>query len=508
MIAWQGKMGFASVDHGMVALAFGESPSSREDPLALAAEWPCPIPLTPLEQALQQCVFRSGLTRQAWLQRLARSIDKPGLIPLLWLLPRGWRLAPAQLPPHLQTLAGVLERGLLTPTLLAALADDLPHLLPQAAPNTPTALRLWAPSDDPDPVPTLAALLGLPVPIAPLQGVGGAAAPRAAMHRTAAPPSPFVQLTGGLIWGNQGLNQEQSQQERERNSRCARVLNRLGANLLGGDPLDLEGCRSSAGLVGELERQGWQVWAQLRCGITSFGLGASLPLEDGEGWSQVPLALPIRTGLLDPQGTERLSLLPHCCLEMDWRRGEDTIRVQFYQGTEGLCGWEGLNDLHRPWQNDRHNGTLRYFGERYTGKRLADVLDLCDGMALVHNLEASERHLLHGGYGPLGLCIDSAALLQQALEGRCQVFPVLLGGIWRERLLKRSQRVLATAPLGEGQRRTLEGYQRALGALPYDGFLQGAGAAQALERLRACQPSSSPFVLVGALAQPKPSCRG
>ncbi|MFN9991392.1 MAG: arginine repressor, partial [Cyanobacteriota bacterium] len=149
-----------------------------------------------------------------------------------------------------------------------------------------------------------------------------------------------------------------------------------------------------------------------------------------------------------------------------------------------------------------------YFGERYTGKRLADVLDLCDGMALVHNLEASERHLLHGGYGPLGLCIDSAALLQQALEGRCQVFPVLLGGIWRERLLKRSQRVLATAPLGEGQRRTLEGYQRALGALPYDGFLQGAGAAQALERLRACQPSSSPFVLVGALAQPKPSCRG
>ena len=142
---------------------------------------------------------------------------------------------------------------------------------------------------------------------------------------------------------------------------------------------------------------------------------------------------------------------------------EDTIRLQCYQGNGGLCGWEGLNDLHRPWQNDRNNGTIRSFGERYTGQRLADGLDLCDGMAFVHNLEASERHLLHGGYGPLGLCIDSAALLQQALGGRCQAFPVLLGRIWRERLLKRSQRVLATAPLGDPQRRALEGDQSACG---------------------------------------------
>ncbi|MFM7640092.1 MAG: hypothetical protein ACKO45_00820 [Cyanobium sp.] len=480
-------MGLAFVGRGMVALAFGESPSPCEDPLALAAEWPCPIPLTPLEEALEHSVCRSGLNRQAWLQRLARSIDKPALIPLLWLLPRGWRLAPAQLPSRLQSLAGVLERGLLTPTLLAALADDLPHLLPPSPPNTPTALRLWALRDDPDPVLSLAALVRLPaldaVPAHP------------ARH------SPFTQLTGGLIWGNQGLSHEQTQQERARNSRCARLLNRLGANLLGGDPWAVEGCRSSAALVGELERQGWQVWAQLRCGVTSFGLGASLPLEGGQGWSQVPLALPIRTGLLDGEGAERVSLLPHCCLEMEWRRGEETIRLQYYQGNEGLCGWEGLNDLHRPWQNDRHNGTLRYLGERYIGERLADVLDLCDGMALVHNLEASERHLLYGGYGPLGLCIDSAALLQQALEGRCQVFPVLLGGIWRERLHRRSQMVLASAPLAEGQRQALRDYQDALGALPHDGFLQGEAAAQALERLRVCQPCSSPFVVVDRLRQ-------
>lgn len=477
----------------MGLLAPRESSPEQGDPLALAPDWPCPTPLISLQEALEQSLARSGLSRQEWLRQLARTLNQPALLPLLWLLPKGWRLAPAALAPRLQPLAGVVERGLLTPTVLAALTDDLPHLLPPAAPTAPTALALWEAASSPPLPASLAALLALP-----------AADPPSALPSPAGGPPTlgrFAQLTGGLVWGNQGLSYEQSPQERRRNSVCAQALNCLGATLLGGDPWAVAGCRSSAALAGLLEAQGWQVWAQLRCGVTSFGLGASLPMEGGEGWRQVPLALPIRTGLLDGAGAERVALLPHCCLEMEWRREGEIIRLQYYQGTEGLCGWEGQNDLHRPWQNDRQNGTLRYFGERYTGERLTAVLDLCDGMALVHNLEASERHLLDGGYGPLGLCIDSAALLQQALEGRCQVFPVLLGGIWRERLLRRCQSVLATAPLGEGQRQALEGYERALGALPYDGFLQGAGAAQALERLRACQPSSSPFVVVGQLVE-------
>ena len=480
------------------------------DPLTLDPSWSSPIPLIPLEEALEQSVFRSGLSRQEWLQRLARTLDKPALLPLLWLLPRGWRLAPAHLPPRFQTLAGVLERGLLTPALLVALADDLPHLLPASADHKPSALALWADREGP-PLPTvLADLLDLrsgqevPTPAPPGLPPVPAGEPHPSRQEHPSRPEGFTALTGGLVWGNQGLSPGQTPPELERNSHCARALNRLGANLLGGeggDPWTLEGCASSAALVRELERQGWQVWAQLRCGVTSFGLGACLPLAEGDGWSQVPLALPIRTGLLDGEGKERISLLPHCCLEMEWRRGEDTIRLQYYQGMEGLCGWEGLNDLQRPWQNDRHNGTLHYFSEPYRGERLSAALDLCDAMALVHNLEATDRHLFHGGYGPLGLCIDSAALLQQGLEGRCEVFPVLLGGIWRERLHRRSQTVLARASLGEEHRAALVRYQEALAALPFDGFLQGAEADRALARLRTSQPSNSPFVVVGQLAR-------
>jgi hypothetical protein len=426
---------------------------------------------------------------------------------LLWLLPRGWRLAPSELPAHLRTLAGVVERGLLTPTVVAALTDDLPHLLPAPALPSPSAADLWADRDGPVLSADLAELVALPSADRALFSVP---APPVALAAGLPGGERWIQLSGGLVWRNQGLRHEQSPKEMARNSRCARVLNRLGANLLpglggeqGAAPWTMEGCSSPAALVARLEQEGWQIWAQLRCGVTSFGLGASLPLASGEGWRQVPIALPIRTGLLDGYGQERVSLLPHCCLEMEWRRDNDLIRLQYYQGIEGLCGWEGLNDLQRPWQNDRHNGTLRYLGERHQAERLQEVLDFCDGMALVHNLEASERHLLHGGYGPLGLCIDSAALLQQALEGRCEVFPVLLGGLWRERLQLRCRQVLEATSLPPAQRWALERYQGALMQLPFDGFLQGHAAVQARERLERCQPSSSPFVVVGS-AQSSP----
>jgi hypothetical protein len=454
----------------------------NSDPLALADQWSCPVPLIGFEAALERSVFRSGLSRSDWLKRLANDLHKPQLLPLLWLLPRRWTLAPAQLPPKLQSLAGVLERGLLTPALLAALADDLPHLLPAPSPDQANALSLWR-SDQRPP---------LPHDFATLQQAASAET-ESESQENAAPAG--AALSGGLVWRNVGLSYEQSPQQRQLNTLVARVLNRLAANRLGEDPWSFEGCTTSSSWLAQLQANGWQARAQLRCSVASFGLGASLPLEGG-GWSQVPLALPIRTGLLGTDGEEVQSLLPHSCLELELRSPEQLLRLQYYQGTEGLCGWEALNDLQRPWQNDRHNGTVHYLGEPYEGERLQQLFDLLEVIALVHNLEASERQLLHGGYGSLGFCIDSSALIQQVMEGRCQLFPVLMGGIWRERLLRRVNQ------LGAAAGAWLEPYRQALQHLPHDGSLHGTAAASAKQRLLACQPLSSPFVLVQQLAHP------
>ena len=462
-------------------MAPGSPLFSVTDPLQLDPDWTCSVPLLAFEEALEQSVFRSGLTRSDWLKRLAHQLHRPRLLPLLWLLPKGWKLAPADLPQRVQSLGGLVERELLTPALLGAVADGLPHLLPEEN----GAIGRWSGAPEVNLPTSLEQLLRLdPALSDPAEANGDSAD---AGH-----------LSGGLIWHNIGLNHEQSAGERQRNALTARVLNRLSANGLGGVPWQIDGASSCRSWFTQLQQSGWMLRAQLRASVASFGLGASLP-KSGQptpGWSQVPLALPIRTGLLGDDGQEIQSLLPHSCLELEWRKGEDLLRLQYYQGTEGLCGWEALNDLHRPWQNDRDNGTICYFGEPFEGERLLDVMDLCELVALIHNQESEDDGLWLGGYGALGFCIDSSAVLQQALDGRCDLFPCLLGGIWRERLLHRARRLQQQLnPQHEFQHRALQRYCQAITALPHDGFCFGETRRDAQRRLKACQPQSSPFRL-------------
>ena len=117
---------------------------------------------------------------------------------------------------------------------------------------------------------------------------------------------------------------------------------------------------------------------------------------------------------------------------------------------------------------------------------------------MVHNQEASDRHLLRGGYGALGFCIDSSALIQQVMEGRCQLYPVLMGGIWRERLIKRAAQLEREAGCW------LSPYREALLALPHDGSLHGIAATEARALMLQCQPRSSPFALIQQLSAEAP----
>lgn len=482
------------------------------NPLALDPSWPSSVPLLDLDSALEQTMFQGGLTREELLRRLVADVQKPGLMPLLWLLPKRWKLAPAQLPIHLQGLAGIVERGLLSPLLLAALADDLPHLLPPTQPGIPaSSLGLWQrDSIDNAALPTTleswlagSVQTDLPTDQPSPKTDESSSNPAQAKPKTS-------QLAGGLVWQNMDLHGAPTPQQQRQNRRSAQILNRLGANLLGQGahsqaPWQIEGCGSSRQWIALLQDQGWQVRGQLRASVASFGLGASLQVE-GQGWTQVPLALPMRTGLLDAHGNEQQTLLPHSCLELELRHGTTSIALQYYQGTEGLCGWEALNDLDRPWQNNRHNGTVRYLGEPFLSDQLLAVLDLCDWMALVHNDQSTSMQLRRGGYGSLGFCIDTSALLQQAMTGQCDLYPVLLGGVWRERLLRSSAHLLEQ--LGPGLSTTHQQaagrYAEAVAQIPLDVSHQGSASINgAQRRLRACLPSSSPFELVQQWNPPK-----
>ncbi len=107
------------------------------NPLALSQSWGQDehddihtAPLIALEEVLETSSLRRGISREQLLSELLRDLDHRRVIPLIGMLPRGWRMAPAVLPERLRGIATLLEDGLLSPLLLAALADDLQHLLP------------------------------------------------------------------------------------------------------------------------------------------------------------------------------------------------------------------------------------------------------------------------------------------------------------------------------------------------------------------------------------------
>ena len=469
-------------------------------------------PLVPLSAVLEASWLRRGIKREAFLGELLQGLQHRRLVPLLAMLPREWRLAPAVLPEQMRGLAALLEEGLINPTLLAALADDLQHLLPAVDPDNAsgtTALSRWTARHVV--IPENGSRQTLPQSLQEWQELALHPAPEpAALPPTRAGSTGATDLRNlgaGVTWHNHGLEHLQNAGCRWANRLLAQVFNALGANRLppsaaAAEPFRFEGVESTAALMTLLRSRGWWARARVRSSIASFGLGASTAGDDGI-WLQIPLAVPYRTGLLR-HGLEIESLLPHCSLELELQPpdGAECVLLQFHQSTEGLNGWAAMNDLDRPWQNDRHNGTVAYPGEPLEADQLDLTLDLCDLMAAVHNSTAAAGQLRFGGYGALGFCIDSTALLELAVTGRSTLFPLTLGGIWRERLVEQLERLLfhglRMASTSHGIE-AVERYRQALEHLPDDLSLHGDAALRAEARLIRSLPRHSPFTCVRAL---------
>ena len=187
-------------------------------------------------------------------------------------------------------------------------------------------------------------------------------------------------MGGVLTWSNHGLPNVQPEPERLRNRLMAQILNVLASNRLQrtshpSDPFKFESVSSGRELLNHLNSQGWQSFARIRTSVASFGLGASTRRDDQ--WLQIPLAVPYRTSLLDKTGEEIQALMPHSSLEMELQPPSGSpLLLQYYQGVEGLNGWAALNELHRPWQNDRSNGTVAYQATELKDEKLGETLDL------------------------------------------------------------------------------------------------------------------------------------
>ena len=459
-------------------------------------------PLIALDEALEQSSLRRGISRETFLKELLGDLHHQRLIPLLLMLPRRWRDRNASLPEHLRSLGSLLENNLVSPLLLATLADDLQHMLPAVSkPPAFSALDRWCQRQIS--ISAEQKTLALPQTLEALWSMTADAIEEVpVMQKKRSGTLAKISAMGGVLtWSNRGLPNVQAAPERLRNRLLAQILNVLGSNRLNrassaSEPFRFEGVGSGRELLNHLNNQGWKSCARIRTSVASFGLGAST--RTGEQWLQIPLAVPYRTGLVDETGEDIQALMPHSSLEMELLPPSGSpLLLQYYQGVEGLNGWAALNELHRPWQNDRSNGTVTYQATELRGEQLGETLDVCELMAAVHNSEAQFSHLQMGGYGALGFCIDSTALLEQAITGRTNLFPLTLGGLWRQRLNRQLHQQLDTGLQATDD--SVNRYRLALDQLPQDLFHDNQSRPDACRRLKTSQPRHSPFTLVRAL---------
>ena len=486
----------------------------HQDLLALSSSWNSSqtdrstrVPLISLEEALERSSLKKGISRRDFLAELLKGVHYQRLLPLLAMLPRRWRQEPASLPEQLRGLGILLGEGLMSPLLLAAFADDLQHLLPRRTNPKRTALDLWCQRTYND-----QGNQQWPLPEG-LETWRSQAAASLRSQNERPKPKPRSELTGltslggEIAWSNHGLSYLQSAEARHRNQQMAQVFNVLGSNLLGRKSLNIdtyrfEGQSCGKSLIQWLQSRGWMCQARVRSSVASFGLGASTPCSESNQWNQIPLAVPYRTGLQETNQKEINALLPHACLELELQPPEDeTVLLQYYQGTEGLNGWAAMNDLDRPWQNGRSNGSVQYSPTVFRDQQLSDAVELCELMGAIHNSEASMDNLHLGGYGAIGFCIDSTALLEYALTGHTNLFPLTLGGLWRERLSAELDQLLEhnMRPNEEA----VDRYKRAIEKMPQDLYHTTETRKDAKRRLLASQPSYSPFLLIQDLNRQK-----
>ena len=460
------------------------------------------IKLLGIDDALDRSWIRKGISRKEFLAELLKSINHREALPILAMLPKGWKVKPAMVPEHLRGMATILEEELMNPKLLGAMADELNHLWPaKKTQKKESALIRWNKRTvryrDKD--------IQLPTSMKKINEVAENTGKELKPEQKKGKGARDIWSAGiGLKWENIGMKYSQTEEERLKNMILAQVLNALASNQQnnedrnsgGSENFIFEGQQSTHQLVKTLASNGWKCKGRFRSSVASFGCGASCPdAENPKQWDQIPLALPYRTGILY-KNNEITALFPHSCFELELKspNRKDNFLVQYYQGTEGLNGWAALNDLHRPWQNDRKNGTVKYSDIELSIEKLLEALDISDVIARIHNNQSSQMNLRYGGYGTMGFCIDSTGLLEYAICGSTNQFPLTLNAIWRERLEDFAKRINETTENQLDKTHTaIERYRVALEKMPCDIDIRKSEKDDALRRLCESQPSRSPF---------------
>lgn len=146
------------------------------------------------------------------------------------------------------------------------------------------------------------------------------------------------------------------------------------------------------------------------------------------------------------------------------------------------------------------NSSTRH-SEEYlsTTEQRCHALRLISASTAALNCASTDGQLLLGGYGYLGVCIDSVAVIQQALANECTMYPLLLGGTAKMMLLNAYESIQKKASKAGSAwefHKEAELLRTAMIRLPCDGIVEPSAALGTARRALACLPKKSVFKAV------------
>jgi hypothetical protein len=160
-----------------------------------------------------------------------------------------------------------------------------------------------------------------------------------------------------------------------------------------------------------------------------------------ECYKQIPLSWPSRIGIRDPRdGSQLFVMAYHNSLVIEGHPDKcplGAFRAQFFLGPEGCTSWKAGNEYIRSWAPLQETSLER---ESHLQEKAVGV---ATAVACAMNWSASRSMGLHkGGYGIFGSCMDSTALIQMALWGKCDVYPIMISGPAKAHMIQVCNKIL------------------------------------------------------------------
>jgi hypothetical protein len=185
-----------------------------------------------------------------------------------------------------------------------------------------------------------------------------------------------------------------------------------------------------------------------------------------------------------------LNLVLHGPLIGDGER----ISIQHFIGIEGFCGWMSNHNANVPWLVDIECGPIvREKDAVVKGVRTAALY------GLLLNIVGTELELPFGGYGLVGVCNDSAAIMEYILHGKTHIYPLTAVGKYSVQVMRKAkqlQSILKSIAGYSEEVQSIDDILWAMKTLPSDihacpSCMVGAGT-----RMLHCLPAELPFKLM------------